>query len=52
MVDCGCAPEGLFALGRNSFRLTSLRFGAFKLFDADTGEVLFAPLTAEEGARQ
>jgi hypothetical protein len=50
-VDCACAPEGLFPMGR-AFRLTGLSFGAFKLFDADTGEVLFAPLAAEEGARQ
>jgi len=37
---------------RNVFRLNGLSFGAFKLFDPDTGEVLFAPLAAEEGARQ
>jgi hypothetical protein len=51
-ADCACTPEGLFPMGRNAFRLNSLGFGAFKLFDADTGDVLFAPVTAEEGARQ
>jgi hypothetical protein len=51
-ADCACTPEGLFAMGHNAFRLNGLSFGAFKLFDADTGEVLFAPLAAEEGARQ
>jgi len=51
-ADCACTPEGLFPLGRNVFRLNGLSFGAFKLFDPDTGEVLFAPLAAEEGARQ
>jgi len=51
-TDCACTPEGLFAMGRNAFRLNSLKFGAFKLFDADTGEVLFAPLSAQEAAAE
>jgi hypothetical protein len=52
MVDCQCAPEGLFPMGRSLFRLTGLNGGSFKLFDARTGEVLFAPLGLEEGGRQ
>jgi hypothetical protein len=51
-VDCRCAPEGLFGVSRSVFRLTGLKDGAFLLFDAETGEVLFAPVTAEEGGRQ
>jgi len=53
--DCGCQVEGLFGMGRSSFRLTSLRDGAIKLFDTALGEVLFAPvarLPEAEGAAQ
>ena len=46
-VDCGCAPEGLFGLGGSAFRLTGLNNGAFKLFDAAAGAVLFSPLAAD-----
>jgi hypothetical protein len=49
-LDCGCSPEGLFAMGPSAFRLTSLQNGAFKLFDAALGEVLFAPLALTPGA--
>jgi hypothetical protein len=57
--DCGCRPEGLFGMGPgigpSAFRLTGLRDGAFKLFDAARGEILFAPLALDvavpEGAR-
>jgi hypothetical protein len=49
-VDCGCSPEGLFAMGSSAFRLTALQGGAFKLFDAAIGEVLFAPLALSESA--
>jgi len=54
-LDCGCSPEGLFPIGSSVFRLTSLQGGAFKLFDAALGEVLFAPLALSqntEGAAQ
>jgi hypothetical protein len=54
-LDCGCSPEGLFPIGSSAFRLTSLQGGAFKLFDAALGEVLFAPLAlvqSAEGAAQ
>jgi len=54
-IDCGCSPEGLFPIGSSAFRLTSLQGGAFKLFDAALGEVLFAPLAliqSAEGAAQ
>lgn len=49
-IDCGCSPEGLFAMGPSAFRLTALRGGAFTLFDAAIGEVLFAPLALSESA--
>lgn len=49
-TDCGCNPEGLFAMGPSAFRLTGLQDGAFKLFDAALGEVLFAPLALHPGA--
>jgi hypothetical protein len=49
-VDCACQPEGLFAMGPSSFRLTGLQDGAFKLFDAALGEVLFAPVALSPGA--
>ena len=54
-TDCGCSPEGLFAMGPSAFRLTGLQGGAFRLFDAALGEVLFAPLAlveSTEGAAQ
>lgn len=54
--DCGCRPEGLFGMGPSAFRLTGLQDGAFKLFDAARGEILFAPLALDvalpEGARR
>ena len=45
--DCGCQPEGLFGIGPSAFRLTSIASGAFKLFDAAHGEILFAPLALD-----
>jgi hypothetical protein len=51
VVSCGCSPAGLFPLGQHSFRLTGLSDGAFKLYDARSGQVLFAPVAAEEGGR-
>ena len=50
--DCGCRPEGLFSLAPSAFRLTSLHDGAFKLFDATRGEVLFAPVALAEKAER
>ena len=52
--DCGCQPQGLFGMGPSAFRLTGLVGGAFKLFDAASGEILFVPLalTETEGAGQ
>lgn len=51
---CGCQPAGLFGMGPSAFRLTGLDGGAFKLFDAASGEILFVPLalTEAEGAGQ
>ncbi len=57
-ADCGCRPEGLFRLAGSAFRLTGLDNGAFRLFDASTGEILFAPVALRhrsergEGARR
>jgi hypothetical protein len=42
--DCGCQPDGLIGIGPTAFRLTGLTGGAFKLFDAASGEILFAPV--------
>jgi DNA-binding beta-propeller fold protein YncE len=42
--DCGCAPVGVFGMGRAAFRLTGLTGSFFKLFDASSSEVLFVPL--------
>jgi hypothetical protein len=52
--DCGCQPAGLFGMGPSAFRLTGLDGGAFKLFNAASGEILFVPLalTETEGAGQ
>jgi hypothetical protein len=48
--DCGCQPEGLFGMGPAAFRLTGLENGAFKIFDAARGEVLFVPVALAEAA--
>jgi hypothetical protein len=48
-LDCSCSPEGLFPMGGSVFRLTGLGPGALKLFEAATGDVLFAPLAASAG---
>jgi hypothetical protein len=45
--DCGCQPDGLFAMGASAFRLTGIENGAFKLFDTARGEILFAPLALD-----
>jgi hypothetical protein len=50
--DCTCQPEGLFPLAGAAFRLTSLNHGAFKLFDASTGQVLFAPVALPHQAQR
>jgi hypothetical protein len=47
---CDCSPEGLFGMGPAAFRLTGLEGGSFKLFDAASGEILFAPLALHETA--
>jgi hypothetical protein len=50
--DCGCTPEGLFAMGGSVFRLTGLAPGVVKLFDAATGDVLFVPPAMAVGEQQ
>jgi hypothetical protein len=42
VVECECAPAGLFGLGGTAFRLTSLSSGV-KVFDASTGSILVVP---------
>jgi DNA-binding beta-propeller fold protein YncE len=39
-IECGCAPEGVFAIGGGVFRLTSK---AVKLIDASSGSVFEVP---------
>jgi len=46
--DCGCQPLGLFGMAPSEFRLTGLEGGAFKLFNAASGEILFVPLALSE----
>ena len=48
--NCGCQPLGLFGMGPSAFRLTGLEGGAFKLFNAASGEILFVPLALTETA--
>lgn len=45
-ADCGCSPAGLFPMGGSVFRLTGVKDGAMKIFDASTNDVLFVPLAA------
>jgi hypothetical protein len=58
VVDCGCAPEGLFGMGGALFRLNgtgATRHGAgeLKLFDAASGAVwIVPPALALAGGRQ
>jgi hypothetical protein len=47
-ADCSCSPEGLFPMGRATFRLTGLIAGAFQIFDSDTGQVLAAPILQQD----
>lgn len=51
-TDCACQPDGLFRLASSAFRLTSLQNGAFKLFDASTGEILFTPVALPHRAER
>ena len=43
-TECNCTPEGLFRLTRSAFRITGLQRNSYLLFDADSGEILTAPL--------
>ena len=43
-ANCGCTPQGLSGLGGSVFRLSNLAAGSVKLYDADSGNVLFVPL--------
>jgi hypothetical protein len=50
--DCGCAPDGLFAMGGAIFRLNGFHSGALKLFDAGSGDVLIVPPPQSEEGQQ
>ena len=50
VVDCQCAPEGLFSLGGAVFRLTGINGGAAQVFDASSDSVWFVPLALEAAA--
>lgn len=43
-ADCHCSPSGLVGMGGSLFRLTDVKDGAVRVFDASTNEVLFVPL--------
>jgi hypothetical protein len=43
-ANCGCTPQGLSGLGGSVFRLSNLAGGSVKVYDADSGSVLFVPL--------
>lgn len=43
-ASCGCTPAGLNGLGGSIFRLNALDGGSVKVYDADSGNVLFVPL--------
>jgi hypothetical protein len=43
VVECGCTPEGVFAMGGSVFRLTSVGTGPVMLFDLGTGNVWVVP---------
>jgi hypothetical protein len=49
-ANCGCTPQGLNGLSGSVFRISNLAGGAVKLYDADSGNVLFVPL-APAGAQ-
>lgn len=51
-VDCSCSPEGLFPMGHAGFRLTGLVGGAFQIYDGDSGQIWFVPLSAGDGGQQ
>jgi len=50
--DCACTPEGLFGMGGSIFRLTGMRPGALRLFDAASGDLLSAPPAMIAGGQQ
>ncbi len=51
-ADCGCTPQGVFPMGRTTFRLTGLNSGVFRMLDTSTGELLFVPLALTVGGQQ
>jgi hypothetical protein len=44
-LDCACAPEGVFPMGRSVFRITGLTGSIFRVFDARAGSVFQVPLS-------
>jgi hypothetical protein len=53
-ANCGCQPQGLIGLSGSIFRLSNLAEGSVKVYDADSGNVLFVPLApaGTEGGQQ
>lgn len=53
-IDCGCAPSGVFPMGRGILRLTPFDGATIKIFDTTSGGVFFVPLaaTAAQGGQQ
>jgi len=50
-AECGCHPQGLFAMGPSAFRLNGLESGAFQLFEPSSGRVLAAPINQFTGTQ-
>lgn len=50
--NCGCAPDGVFPMGRAAmFRFTGLVHGSFRMLDAAKGEILFVPVMPGQGGQ-
>ena len=45
-VNCNCSPSGLDGMGGSLFRVTGVKDGALKVFEASSNDVWFVPLAA------
>ncbi len=43
-IECGCSPDGVFAMGGSVFRITGLTGSVFRVFDAMAGSVFLVPI--------
>jgi hypothetical protein len=48
-IDCGCSPDGVFAMGGSVFRITGLTGSVFRVFDAAAGSVFLVPIAPGAG---